>query len=159
MKTKEIGQIKAKEDVIELLNKNGIAHSVTRCFGCERICISFDDYKSCCCNTAITVQTCNKDICKIYPHEILYIANENRKSVLHLTNRKVETHYPIEYWKDMLDENIFAQPHYSYIVNLNHVDEITKDFVKIKHAGNEYYVYTSSRKIGAFKKAFLNFEG
>ncbi|MBR3768192.1 MAG: LytTR family transcriptional regulator DNA-binding domain-containing protein [Clostridia bacterium] len=155
MKVKELGQIKTKEEVIELLNKNGISYNETKCYGCEKICISFCDDKNYCYNSAITVQTCNKDICKVSPHEILYIAIENRKSVLYMSDGKIETNYSIDYWKNVLDEKVFAQPHYSYIVNLNYVDEVTKEFVKIKFADKEYSVYTSSRKIGLFKKALL----
>ena len=29
--------------------------------------------------------------------------------------------------------------------------------MKVKYGDTEYSIYTSSRKIGAFKKAFLNF--
>lgn len=159
MAVKEIEQAKTKENIIEILNTNNIAYNITKCGGCERICISLDNETNCCCYSAITVQTCNKDtICRVYPHEILFIAIENRKSVLYLTARRIETHYPIDSWIEELDENFFIQPHYSYIVNLNYVDEVTKDFVKIKYEDKEYSVYTSSRKIGAFKKAFINFK-
>lgn len=152
----EIEQTKTKEDIIEILDTNCIDYSITTCGGFERICISFDDILTCC-NSVITVQTCNKDICRFYPHEILYIAIEDRKSVLYLKDRKIETNYHIDYWKDILSQKCFAQPHYSYIVNLNYVNEVTKEFVKIKYENIEYSVYTSSRKIGPFKKAFLNF--
>ncbi len=74
-----------------------------------------------------------------------------------MTDKKIETHYPIDYWKEKLNGDVFIQPHYSYIVNLNYVDEVTKDFVKIKSGDKEYSVYTSSRKIGAFRKTFLKF--
>lgn len=159
MAIKEIGQVKTKEDIIEILNTNNIAYNITNCGGCERICISVEDNTTCCCNSAITVQTCNKNnVCMVYPHEILFIAIENRKSVLYLTDKKIETHYTIDYWKEKLNENVFVQPHYSYIVNLNYVAELTKDFVKIKYEDKKYSVYTSLRKIGAFKKAFLNFK-
>lgn len=157
MKVKEIGQVKTKGDIIEILDANNIVYRITKCNDCERICISLSDESNCSCNSAIIVQSCNKDtVCKVYPHEILYIAIEDRKSVLYLTDRKIETYYNINHWKEALDEKVFAQPHYSYIVNLNHVDEVTKDFVKIKYDDKEYSVYTSSRKIGAFRKAFLN---
>ena len=159
MKIKEKGQAKTKEDVIEILDINSIAYNITKCGGCEKICISLNDETNCCCYSAITVQTSNKEtICRVYPHEILFIAIENRKSVLYLTDKKIETNYHIDHWKSVLNEKCFAQPHYSYIVNLNHVNEITKDFIKIKYDEKEYSVYTSSRKIGAFKKAFLNFK-
>ena len=157
MAVKEIGKAKTKEDIIKILDANSIDYSVTTCSGRERICISFVDTPACC-DSAIIVQTCNKDVlCKIYLNEIMFIAIENRKSVLYLTDKKIETHYSIDYWKEKLNGDIFVQPHYSYIVNLNYVDEVTKDFVKIKYGDKEHSVYTSSRKIGAFRKAFLKF--
>lgn len=156
MKAKEIEQTKTKDYIIEILDANGIDFNITTC-GCERICIPFDDKQNCCCNSAITIQTCNKDICRVYPHEILYIAIEDRKSVLYLTDRRIETNYPLDHWKSVLDKKCFAQPHYSYIVNLNYVSEVTKDFVTLRCEENDYRVYTSSRKIGAFKKFMLEF--
>lgn len=157
MAVKEIGKAKIKAEIIEILDANGIDFNITTCGGCEKICISFDDTPACC-DSAIIVQTCNKDVlCKVYVNEIMFIAIENRKSVLYMTDKKIETHYSIDYWKEKLVGDIFVQPHYSYIVNLNYVDEVTRDFVKIKHNNNEYSVYTSSRKIGAFRKAFLKF--
>lgn len=157
MEVKEIGQTKTKEKVIEILNANGIPHLVTKCRGCDRICISFGDTGCGCQSCAIAVQTCSKDICRVYPRDILYIAIEDRKSVLYLTDRKIETHYSMDHWKAVLDEKTFAQPHYSYIVNLNYVSEVTKEFVVLKCGEKEYKVYTSSRKLGAFKKAVVEF--
>ncbi len=149
-------EIKAK--LIEFMENNNIAYKLIECCSCDRFCIDFskdeNDCKKYCCNSEITVITPNKDIIKIYPHEILYIAIENRKSVLYLINRKVETKYPFNYWKEILNEKIFAQPHNSYIVNLNHVDKVTNEIVVIKYKNEVYRVYTSKRKIGAFKKAF-----
>ena len=150
-----------KAKLIEFMEQNNIAYNLLKCCGCDRFCIDLSgEEKGCkrhCCNSGIIVQTSNKDVCRIYPHEILYIAIEDRKSVLYLTDRKIETNYRLEHWKSILDLKIFAQPHHSFIVNLNYVDKVTKDFVKIKYGNNEYPVYTSSRKIGAFKKAFLKF--
>ncbi len=159
MEEKEIKQSKSKESIIEILNANDIAYNITNCNGYERICVSLENNQKSSCNPPITLQTSNKDICKIYSHEILYIAIENRKSVLYLIDRKIETNYNLEYWKNVLNENFFAQPHYSYIVNLNYVQEVTKDFVTLKYDDVEYKVYTSLRKIGAFKKALLEFLG
>lgn len=156
----EIEEIKAK--LIEFMEQNDIAYNLLECCGCDRFCIDFtgeaNNCKKYCCNSGIIVQTSTKDICRIYPHEILYIAIEDRKSVLYLTDRKIETNYRLDHWRGILDLKFFAQPHHSFIVNLNYVDEVTKEWVKVKYRGEEYPVYTSSRKIGAFKKAFLNLE-
>lgn len=153
METKEIRRIKTKEEITEILNSNGLLHYPVTYHGCKGVFIPTDD--GTCPGMAVT--KCNKDICRVYPHEILYIAIEDRKSVLYLTDRKIETHYSMEHWKDILDEKSFAQPHYSYLVNLNYVEEVTKDFVIIRCGDKEYKVYTSMRKIGAFKKATLEF--
>ena len=150
-----------KAKLIELMEQNDIAYNLLECCGCDRFCIDFSGKENACkkhcCNSGIIVQTSNKDVCRIYPHEILYIAIEARKSVLYLTNRKIETNYRLEHRTGILDLKVFAQPHHSFIVNLNYVDEVTKEWVKVKYRGTEYPVYTSSRKIGAFKKAFWKF--
>ena len=154
METKEIGQIKTKEKITEILDSNGLAHFPVTYHGCKGVFIPTDDGTY----PGIAVIKCNKDVCRVYPHEIIYTAIEDRKSVLYLTDGKIETHYPMERWKVVLDEKYFAQPHYSYLVNLNYVEEVTKDFVTLRYGEDEYKVYTSMRKIGAFKRAVLEFE-
>ena len=154
MEIKEIGRTKTEEEIMELLNDSGLPYLKTIYRGCEGFFIPVSDLAY----PGISITMCNKDICRVYPHEILYIAIEDRKSVLYLTDRKIETHYSMEHWKDILDEKSFAQPHYSYLVNLNYVEAVTKDFVMVKCGEKEYKVYTSMRKIGAFKKAYLNFK-
>lgn len=136
-----------------MLNNNGLSYFPTVYRGCEGFFIPVSDLTY----PGLFVTMCNKDICRVYPHEILYIAIEDRKSVLYLKDRKIETHYSMEHWKEVLDEKSFAQPHYSYLVNLNYVEEVTKDFVIIRCGEKVYKVYTSMRKIGAFKKAVLEF--
>ena len=154
-------KVEIKEKLIDFMKQNNITYSLLECCGCERFCVDLSgDDNSCpqyCCNSGITVLTSNKDICKIYPYDILYIAIENRRSVLYLANARVETNYMFDYWKGVLDFKMFAQPHNSYIVNLNYVHEVNKDFVILKHNGKKYSVYTSQRKISAFKKAFLEY--
>ena len=154
METKGIEHIKYKEEITEILNNNGLSHYSVTYHGCKGLFIPTDDGTY----PGIAVTKCNKNICRVYSHEIIYIAIEDRKSVLYLTDDKIETHYSMEHWKDVLDEKSFAQPHYSYLVNLNYVEEVTKDFVIIRCGEKEYRVYTSMRKIGAFKKAVLEFD-
>ncbi len=158
MKAKEIKQTKTKGEIVEILNNNGLSYFPTTYRGCEGFFIPVSDKGNCHTYLGVSVTMCNKDICRVYPHEILYIAIEDRKSVLYLKDKKIETHYSMEHWKDVLDEKSFAQPHYSYLVNLNYVEEVTKDFVTLRCGEKEYKVYTSMRKIGAFKKAVAEFD-
>ena len=155
MKEKEIAAL------IKFMEQNGITYNINECCGCNRICLDLgkeeNGSQKHCYNSGIIIQTTKKAVCRIYPCEIIYIAIEDRKSVLYLNDRRVETNCLLDYWKEILDLKIFAQPHNSFIVNLNYVDEVTNKFVKVKHGDKEYLVYTSARKIRAFKKAFLNF--
>ena len=64
--------------------------------------------------------------------DIIYIAIENRKSAVYVDGKRIETNYSLDYWKKSLNPKIFAQPHSSFLVNLCYVEEINKDFVKIK---------------------------
>lgn len=155
MEAKENNRIKDK--VIDILNTHGIPYCVAICGGCERICISLENEQNDLCSPSIIVQDCNKDIYKVHFNQILYVAIENRKTVFYLTDKKIETNYPLSHWKSILYAKNFVQPHYSYIVNLNYVYEVTNDFVTLKCCEKEYKIYTSFRKINAFKKAVLNF--
>ncbi len=159
MEVKEIEQTKTSGEVEEILKRNELPHIPITYYNHDGFFIPIGDIKEEHICPGICVTKCDKDCCRIYPHEILYIAIEDRKSVLYLINGRVETNYHLDYWENILDANNFAKPHASYIVNLNYVVEITKNSVKVKHKDVEHSVYTSSRKIGAFKKTFMNFKG
>ncbi len=146
-----------KAEVIELLKKHNIQYCETSCYGRDSICITFNQNTEDepCVDSAITVLTVDKDVCKIYPHEILYISIDKRNTVLHLTENEIHTPYPINFWKSVLDEKFFMQPHYSYIVNLNYVDNVIKNCITMKNENKKYVIYASSRKIASFKNALL----
>lgn len=153
---------KVKSIVLEFLDKNEIPYSLTENDDCESICIdlNFDSktFKSDFYYAPLMIETSDKDICKVYPYEIMHIAIEDRESVLYLIDKKVvRTPYHISHWEDILSSRCFKRPHHSYIVNLNYVIKVTKYFVYLKYRNNQYTIYTSQRKVRKFKKAFLNF--
>lgn len=153
---------KVKSVVLEFLEQNEIHYDIIEDNGCNEIRIDLNCEQQTCKNSCyyapLILSTGNKDVCKIYPYEILYIAIEDRESVIYLIDKKtIRTNYNISHWEDVLSSNCFKRPHNSYIVNLNYVTEVTKDFVYLKYRNNEYSIYTSQRKVSKFKKAFLNF--
>ncbi len=152
---------KVKSTVLDFLEKNEIPYSITENDAFERICINLnldDTFKSDFYYAPLVIETSDKDVCKVYPYEIMYIAIEDRESVLYLIDNKViRTNYNISHWEDVLSPRCFKRPHHSYIVNLNYVTEVTQDYVYLKYRNNQYTIYTSQRKVRKFKKAFLNF--
>ena len=150
-----------KSIVLEFLEKNEIPYSIIENDDCESICIDLnidDTFKSDFNYTPLIVETSDRDVCKVYPYEIMHIAIEDRESVLYLIDKKeIRTNYNISHWEDVLSSRCFKRPHHSYIVNLNYVTEVTQDYVYLKYRNNQYTVYTSQRKVRNFKKAFLKF--
>lgn len=151
-----------KSTVLEFLEKNEIPYNLIERDDCESICIdlNFDSktFKSDFYYAPLMIETSDKDICRVYPYEIMHIAIEDRESVLYLIDKKViRTNYNISHWEDILSPKCFKRPHHSYIVNLNYVIEVTQDYVFLKYRNNQYTIYTSQRKVRKFKKAFLNF--
>ncbi len=158
MEIKEEIKSKSKEEICKILEANGIPFNLSLCNNCNSFYIVINSEQNNCCAHSIIVQSCNKDVLyRIYPQDIIYIAIENRKSVLYLRDRVIETNYHISHWTNILDNKVFVQSHYSFIVNLNYVYDVHKDVVTLKCSDKEYSVYVSSRKFGAFKKALTAF--
>lgn len=153
---------KVKSIVLEFLNKNEIPYSLKENDDCESICIDLDFDNEAFTNdfyyAPLVIETSDKNVCKVHPYEMMYIAIEDRESVIYLIDKTViKTNYNISHWEDILSSRCFKKPHHSYIVNLNYVTEVTQDFVFLKYRNNQYTIYTSQRKVRKFKKAFLNF--
>ena len=157
--TEKNTDVQAEAKLVDVLEQLGFNFNVIQCCDSRRICINVscdnEDCEKICCNSDIIVQTSTKDAVRIRQCDIIYIAIENRKSAVYVDGKRIETNYSLDYWKKSLNPKIFAQPHSSFLVNLCYVEEVTKDFVKIKHKEKGYSVYTSSRKLNSFKKAFL----
>ncbi len=152
-----------KSTVVDFLNKTEIPYSMIEADGKELLCLDLNCGRQIYDNkpyyTPISVLTSDKNVCKIYPYEIMYVAIENRESVLHLINeRNIKTNYNISHWNETLPADCFARPHNSFIVNLNYVTEVTRNFVYLKYNDFTDSVYTSQRKVAKFKKIFLYFK-
>ena len=98
---------KVKSIVLEFLEKNEIPYSLIENDDCESIHIdlSFDNetLKSDFYYAPLMIETSDKDICRVFPYEIMHITIEDRESVLYLIDKKViRTNYNISHWEDIL---------------------------------------------------------
>lgn len=67
---------------------------------------------------------------KIYFKSILYIEFINRKTEIHFVSGEIsKTNYSLKSWFSKLDNDSFAQPYKSLIVNLKHISGFTKSEV------------------------------
>lgn len=65
---------------------------------------------------------------KIYFKNILYFKFFNRKTIIQFINGKsIQTNYPLKYWIEIAKNVPFAQPHKSFLVNLNYISALQKN--------------------------------
>ena len=108
-------------------------------------------------NKSFVLET-NSEILSIREDEIVYIVSKLKKAEI-LKNDGSIMNSPLskKKWAEILSyNNIFAMPHGSYIVNLDHVRQIKDDYIIVEcKTGKKEKIYCSKRFISDFKKAFL----
>ncbi len=95
---------------------------------------------------------------KINENDIVCVYSSQRKTnIITDKGQELKTDLNIKEWLIMLDKNnSFASPHYSYIVNLNYILELTSERIVLRcRNGTEIPVYPSKRKYGEFKKKYF----
>lgn len=104
--------------------------------------------------TAPVLLQIDDETIKLSTADILYLAIENRKVIIHTHEKEYESNKNMEWWKKQLNPNLFAQSHKSYLVNLRYVTNFDKSTITLKSHGKVYKVYIAQRKYVKFKHAF-----
>lgn len=95
---------------------------------------------------------------RIYMRDILYITIHKRKTLVVTKNDEVISDRSLAQWKEILPDNCFAQPHYSYLVSLQNIERLEKDNIVLKKNNNEMVnVKISQRKYKEFKNKFFDY--
>ena len=95
----------------------------------------------------------NNEIVKINEKDIFYIESIGHKTVFYTSGAKYEVKKGISTVENELSQNFFYKCHRSYIVNILHIDSISKTDVKI----NNTVVPIARGKWDELNKAFLNY--
>jgi DNA-binding LytR/AlgR family response regulator len=92
-------------------------------------------------------------------NDIIFVESSNRKSLIYTTNESYATTMTIDALEKLLPPPRFLRSHRSFVVNLDHVDDLEEDFImdngevayiavknhrKIKHAYDDY-LFSSAR--------------
>lgn len=95
---------------------------------------------------------------RIYMRDILYITIHKRKTLVVTKNDEVISDRSLAQWKEILPDNCFAQPHYSYLVSLQNIERLEKDNIVLKKNNDETVnVKISQRKYKEFKNKFFDY--
>ncbi|MGI9541908.1 MAG: LytR/AlgR family response regulator transcription factor [Cyclobacteriaceae bacterium] len=89
----------------------------------------------------------DRTIVKIDTTTIIYIKADSDFTRVITSDKNYFLSYPLKYWQEVLPRNNFCRVHKSYIVNLNHVDQIE---------GNQIVTSKEKLPIGrSFKEDFM----
>lgn len=111
-------------------------------------------------NTQIITLEYYDEYYSVFTSDIVYITTEERKAVIITRQKKYYTNKKLSYWKEKLkDYDYFAQPHYSYLVNLRYVSDFNKTQLNIKVDLKTETLPISQRNYSNFKKAYFAYIG
>lgn len=104
--------------------------------------------------TMIPIET-KRGVHTILASSILAIEAQGRKVIVFTTQGNYESIHTMQYWLDVLPQNIFAQTHRSYIVNMAHITDFDHNTINI--APYNYRAYLTRKKYRSFKERYLLF--
>ena len=111
-------------------------------------------------NTQIITLEYYDECYSVFTSDIVYVTIENRKAVIITRQKKYYTNQKLSYWKEKLKGyDYFAQPHYSYLVNLRYVSDFNKTQLNIKVDSKTETLPISQRNYSNFKKAYFAYIG
>ena len=90
-------------------------------------------------------------------NSIVCIYIDKRKTHIITTTEQFESTENLTYWKEQVGSTLFAQPHYSYLVNMNYVIRLENDFIVLRYGKNIINIPCSQRKRKEFKEVFFEF--
>lgn len=96
---------------------------------------------------------------QVHMHDIVYVCIDGRKTKVVTTAQAYLTAEKLTRWRELLPEDLFSQPHSSYLVNLKYVQSITTKSVVILYGGKQEELCVSQRKYQQFKRDFMMMVG
>ena len=91
---------------------------------------------------------------RISAENIVYVEIERRKTKIVTDKKEYYTTHTLDYFKERLVSSVFAQPHKSYIVNLNYITAYERTGIVLD---DKYKIPVSRSKQTEFHTAFIRF--
>lgn len=95
---------------------------------------------------------------RVYVKDILFVSIYKRKTMIVTKNEEIISNQTLGHWKEVLGSVSFAQPHYSYLVNLENIEKIKNGIIVFEKNNKEkIYVKISQRLNKEFKNKFFDY--
>lgn len=87
----------------------------------------------------------------IYQNEIIHVEVFGNNLVIHTTQKDIEVRMPLKTFYEQLDSNIFMRPQRSHIINMNYIEEIVADSIRLP---NDVVIYVSREQMADIRKKY-----
>ena len=90
----------------------------------------------------------------IYQNEIIHAEVFGNNLVIHTAQKEIEVRMPLKMFYEQLDSTIFIRPQRSHIINMNYIEEITADNIRLP---NDVVIYVSREQIAEIRRKYETF--
>lgn len=87
----------------------------------------------------------------IYQNEIIHVEVFGNNLVIHATQKDIEVRMPLKTFYEQLDSSIFMRPQRSHIINMNYIEEIGADSIRLP---NDAVIYVSREQMAEIRKKY-----
>ena len=87
----------------------------------------------------------------IYQNEIIHVEVFGNNLVIHTTQKDIEVRMPLKTFYEQLDSSIFMRPQRSHIINMNYIEEIAADSIRLT---NDVVIYVSREQMADIRKKY-----
>lgn len=87
----------------------------------------------------------------IYQNEIIRVEVFGNNLVIHTNQKDIEVRMPLKTFYEQLDSSIFMRPQRSHIINMNYIEEIAADSIRLP---NDVVIYVSREQMADIRKKY-----
>ncbi len=87
----------------------------------------------------------------IYQNEIIHVEVFGNNLVIHTAQRDIKVRMPLKTFYEQLDSTVFIRPQRSHIINMNYIEEIAADNIRLP---NDAVIYISRDQMSEIRKKY-----
>ena len=87
----------------------------------------------------------------IYQNEIIRVEVFGNNLVIHTNQKDIDVRMPLKTFYEQLDSSIFMRPQRSHIINMNYIEEIAADSIRLP---NDVVIYVSREQMADIRKKY-----
>ena len=90
----------------------------------------------------------------IYQNEIIHVEVFGNNLVIHTVQKDIEVRMPLKTFYEQLDNSVFMRPQRSHIINMNYIEEIAADNIRLP---NNVVIYVSREQMAEIRMKYETF--